>query len=142
MVMRISLKRTVSKLVSRSTSPVGNTSLVDKHPLGWPKLAAFQNSGDSVSIYRRFGDTHARVLLHLEAEITSLEEQLSETDTADSKTESMHYRLKRNEFHEGWDRSQKDLIDKLRITLLQYGNHSGKYYWSSTQIFLASYKRN
>lgn len=101
--------------------------LVDKaisaesHPFGWPMLASFQNSGDSVAIYRRFGNTHARLLLHLEAEITTMEEQLATTDLEDSKDQNMHYRLKTNEWNEGWDRSQKDLTEKLKVAILQYG---------------------
>ncbi|CAG8951740.1 hypothetical protein HYFRA_00005541 [Hymenoscyphus fraxineus] len=105
---------------------------VESHPLGFPMLSAFQNSGDSVAIFRRFGDTHVRLLLHLEVEITSLEEQLASSDRADSEDTSMRYRI-RNEWKEGWDRSKKDLIDKLTTTLLQYGNQSARYTTSNLQ---------
>lgn len=35
----------------------------------------------------------------------------------------MHYRLKRNEWHKGWDSAKKDLLDVLRKKVLQYGAH-------------------
>lgn len=85
-------------------------------------LAAFQNSGDSVAIYRRFGDTHARLLLHLEAEITAMEEKLAATDLADSQDKRMYYRLRRHDWKEDCDHSHKELIDKLKAAILQYGS--------------------
>ncbi|CAG8979744.1 hypothetical protein HYALB_00013488 [Hymenoscyphus albidus] len=69
---------------------------VESHPLGFPMLSAFQNSGDSVAIFRRFGDTHARLLLRLEVEITSLEEQLASSDRADSENTNTYMRSSRS----------------------------------------------
>ncbi|KAF4630545.1 hypothetical protein G7Y89_g7598 [Cudoniella acicularis] len=95
----------------------------DKHyktyPHGFPSLAAFLNSAGNFSIARRFGRAHQRVLLHLTCEVTLLEKELDELDKADENTDTK-WRLKRGEFYEGWDPKQKDLIEKLRVKLLQY----------------------
>lgn len=89
--------------------------------MGWPQLAAFLDSADSFAIFRRFGNSHCRVLLHLQAEITSLEKQLRELDIHDAKTPDLHYRLRRNEHYDGWDPAQKDLLEKLQQKLSIYG---------------------
>jgi hypothetical protein len=89
--------------------------------MGWPQLAAFLNSADNYAIFRRFGTEHCRVLLHLMAEITSIEKDLDILDQTDSKNKDMLYRLRRNEWYEGWDTGQKDLLDKLKTKLLEYG---------------------
>ncbi|KAH8589331.1 hypothetical protein B0O99DRAFT_494301, partial [Bisporella sp. PMI_857] len=80
----------------------------------FPRLAAFQNSAESVAITRRFGTVHARLLLHLSCEITSLERQLTELDEVDSKT-SMVPRLRGIGQFEGCDTAQKELIDQLKL---------------------------
>ncbi|EPE24167.1 hypothetical protein GLAREA_08017 [Glarea lozoyensis ATCC 20868] len=92
----------------------------ESYPDGWPRLAAFQNSASSLRMFRRFGNEHCRVLLHLQAEITTIHQKLDELDLADSNSEDMRYRLKRNEWHEGWDCAQKDLLESLRVKLIQY----------------------
>lgn len=97
-------------------------SIIDEsYPLGWPQLAAFLNSVDNFAIFRRFGTAHCRILLHLQAEITAIEKELDELDKADSENPDMHYRLRRNEWYEGWDPRQKVLLDKLRVKLSEYG---------------------
>jgi hypothetical protein len=55
------------------------------------------------------------------AEITSIEKELDTLDEDDSKDKNMLYRLRRNEWKEGWDTAQKDLLKKLRKKLCQYG---------------------
>ena len=75
-------------------------------------------------IFRRFGTAHCRVLLHLMAEITSIEMDLDALDKSDSKDKKMHYRLKRNERYERkehWDTAQKDLLERLQTKLSEYG---------------------
>jgi hypothetical protein len=89
--------------------------------MGWPRLAAFLNSANNHAIFRRFGTEHCRVLLHLMAEITSIQKELDKLDQADAENKDMLYRLRRNEWREGWDTAQKDLLDKLRTKLLEYG---------------------
>ena len=64
-----------------------------------------------------------RVLLHLTCEITALEKELDALDEADSNAFT-RYRLRRNEFHEGWDSKQKELLEKLKGKLVEYGMKS------------------
>jgi hypothetical protein len=129
--MTRSLSKTVS-LISHTchslklpNSKLNIVSVADEgYPLGWPQLAAFLNSADSFAIFRRFGIAHCRVLVHLQAEITALEKELDALDIHDSVTQGMLYRLRRNEWYEGWDPAQKDLLEKLRLKLSEYGLRS------------------
>jgi len=62
--------------------------------------------------------------MHLQCEITSIIKQLDGLDIVDSHENSgMLYRLRRNEWHEGWDTAQKDLLEKLQCKLLVYGKY-------------------
>ena len=93
----------------------------EAYPNGWPRLAAFHDTNDGLAIFRRFGKSHCRVLLHLQAEITQIEKDLEELDLKDATQPNMLYRLRRNEWKDGWDTAQKDLLEKLRLRLLEYG---------------------
>ena len=83
---------------------------------------------------RRFGRTHTRVLLHLTCEITALEKELDTLDKADLNSFT-NYRLRRSEFYEGWDPKQKDLIEKLKAKLMEYGM---KFHTSSSALSRAA----
>lgn len=73
-------------------------------------------------MFRRFGTAHCRILLHLQVEITDLIKELDQLDVADSDEDGgTLYRLRRNEWYEGWDRTQKDLLEKLQEKLSVYG---------------------
>jgi len=93
----------------------------EEFPGGWPRLAAFINSADDLTMFRRFGRAHCRILLHLEAEITILERQLDLLDTHDAESPEFMYRLRSSEWDEGWNPAQKDLLDELKMKLLEYG---------------------
>ena len=95
--------------------------LDEEFPEGWPKLAAFINSADDLTMFRRFGRAHCRILLHLEAEITILERKLDLLDTHDAEAPAFNYRLRRSDRHESWDQEQKNLLDELKMKLLEYG---------------------
>lgn len=98
-------------------------SLVERYPQGFPRLAAFQDSSSDLAIFRRFGTAHCRLLMHLQCEITSIIKELDELDISDSEG-GMLYRLRRNEWYEGLDRTQKDLLEKLQGKILIYGKIS------------------
>lgn len=57
-------------------------------PRGYPRLAAFLDSDESFSIYRRFGYAQARLLLEKQDEMRLLEEGLIEMDKEDERTGS------------------------------------------------------
>jgi hypothetical protein len=109
---------------SRQRTKAQLPGIDETYPLGWPQLAAFLNSADSFAIFRRFGTAHCRVLLHLQVEITAIEEALDRLDTEDASEPGMLYRLRRHEWKEGWDTSQRDLLDKLSSKLSEYGKKS------------------
>ena len=95
---------------------------VEDYPLGWPRLAAFLNSDDNFTIFRKFGQSHCRVLVQLQAEITALEQDLLELDRSDSREGSgTLYRLKRVNYLQGEDMVQKDKLEQLRKKLIDYG---------------------
>ena len=88
------------------------------YPEGYPQLAALLNSADNFAILRRFGITSARVLLHLQAEISYLEKELAGLDRTDAKDSSMEYRLRSH--RDEWDGKQKRIVKALREKLSVY----------------------
>lgn len=73
-------------------SPFGSTirayhMTVESFPVGYPLQAAFQSSEPSFSIYRSFGYLHSRVILQLQDELRSLEDNLEKLDGRDSSRE-------------------------------------------------------
>jgi hypothetical protein len=95
---------------------------VKDYPQGWPQLAALLYHNDNLAIFRRFGLTHCRVLLHLQAEIQLLEQKLSDLDHADSMPGSPNaWRLRTADFKGHWDPDQRDILKQLQEKLLVYG---------------------
>ena len=60
------------------------TIAVEDSPQGYPRMAAFLDSDDCFSVYRRFGFLHARLLLHKQDELRVLEEDLRDMDDRDA----------------------------------------------------------
>jgi hypothetical protein len=101
-----------------------NTRLepIEKYPRGWPQLAAFLNSEDNFAIFRRFGNVHCRLLVHLQAEIQILEHKLKELDESDASPSSPHrWRLQKADFGEEGDPGQRDIRRQLQEKILVYG---------------------
>ena len=97
---------------------------LEKHPDGWPRLAAFLNSADNTAIFRRFGQLHCRELVMLQTEITKLEQKLTELDKHDSESASTAYRLRTTYHQDGWDTERMDLREEIRVKLLIYWMYS------------------
>jgi hypothetical protein len=57
--------------------------VVGRYPMGYPRLAAFQSSESSFSIYRSFDYLHSRVILNMQDEIRVLETKLEKLDDQD-----------------------------------------------------------
>jgi hypothetical protein len=74
-------------------------------------------------MYRRFGRVHARLLSHLQAEITVLEKRLDLLDDHDSKTPELQYRLRRCSWDGSWDPQQKDLLEEIKKKTIEYGQY-------------------
>jgi hypothetical protein len=109
-----------SKRSSRARTAWKNYRTVTDFPEGYPQLAALFNSSDSFAILRRFGRTNARVLLHLQAEISFLENELDQLDKSDSIKEDREYRLRSRRHEDGWDEKQINIIRKLEERLRVY----------------------
>jgi hypothetical protein len=94
-------------------------SIDDKYPNGLPRVAAFLESCDSFSIYRRFSHAHSRLLVTHQRNITDLETQLKSLDKSDDEVgPDVQPRWKtRDEF----DAAKRDLEEKLEKQLLAYG---------------------
>jgi len=92
---------------------------IDEAPKGIPRLAAFMNNDDKSAVFRRFGQLSSRVLLHLEIELTELEQKLSDLDAADAANPIMQPRLNGYEI-EGGGTAQQDLISDGRLKLDEY----------------------
>jgi hypothetical protein len=89
---------------------------------GWPQLASFMDSCDNFGIYRRFGQSHSRILVMYMTDITNIEKQLDKLDQQDSKSDSTMYRLKTSYHREGLDARKRDLLTLLEQKLLAYSN--------------------
>ena len=97
-------------------------SIDDTNPDGWPRVAAFLESCDSFSIYRRFGQSHSRLLLTHQSNITDLEMQIQNLDKIDDEGgPDMQFRLKNRYHEEGFDTTKRDLEEKLEKEILAYG---------------------
>jgi hypothetical protein len=86
-----------------------------------PQLASFINSDDSFANFRRFGYLSARVLVHLELELTELEQELDKLDNSDAASDVLKKRLNGYEKFHGWNEDQKKLVDKIRRKYIEYG---------------------
>jgi hypothetical protein len=61
----------------------------------------------------------------LQAEIEDLEKQLLQLDQKDALTDTTQYRLCSVKHMNGWDTTQKDLLEKLQMKLVMYGKQCG-----------------
>lgn len=64
------------------------------------------------------------MLAHLQIEITLLEAKLHKLDEADFANPTMEYRRTTTEDDEKWDSSLRDLMQKLKAKLNEYGASS------------------
>lgn len=95
--------------------------------MGYPALAAFQASEPSFSIYRSFDYLHSRVILDLQDELRSLEDDLMEIDEDDAySTNARQKRRVRSRdadieegFREATEQNRTDILPSRRIVLLE-----------------------
>lgn len=96
---------------------------VDEFVKGYPRLAAFVNSDDTFTNFRRFGRLSARILLHMQTELNDLERELDALDKQDGQDPIMQARLRgwgEDDFDE-WDAKQQDLCLKIQEKYVKYG---------------------
>lgn len=93
---------------------------VETHVEGIPRFAAFQNSNDSFSMIRKFGDQTFRLLIMKEIELCRITEKLQALDKEDEEDESKRYRLTSIENDANWDQTQRKLLQEYEEKVLSY----------------------
>ncbi|MCJ1372338.1 hypothetical protein MMC20_003562 [Loxospora ochrophaea] len=108
------------------TSRVWSWGLED-FPVGYPKVAAFQDSDENFMIYRRFGFLFSRVLLYKQDELRELEENLNDMDERDAEDPDDRVKkcLKSRDLDDsrtipsGWE-TRRQLLQKIEKKLDEY----------------------
>ena len=100
-----------------------NKLLVDRYPLGYPSLAAFQNSDPNFAVYRRFGLLRKRLIVHRQAQLRELQLQLNMLDAIDHMSDcdllsSINYEQKNG------SSERPELLNKIQVCLKDYGDPS------------------
>ena len=94
---------------------------VDKHEVGYGKVASFQHVDSSLLIYRKFGLLRTRALLYLQDELKYLEEELKASDTSEfNDGNSRRLFSRRLDFSKGSNSYRKELIPKIHEKLAAY----------------------
>jgi hypothetical protein len=94
--------------------------LVDSHPEGYPRLAAFLDSDDSFMIFKRFGYLQTRILLEKQAQLQLLERELDETDAIDNETREGQKGLQSFQYRNKRLPEQLALIRRIEQTFCEY----------------------
>lgn len=122
------LRETLSPNKVERQSPPSETIIrkLEDYPLGYPRQAAFADSDESFMLYRRFGNVHARLLLHLQDEIREMEAQLYNMDLRDNKSEEGQGYLQSRELDEERlviedQESRSQLLTRMEKKTRQYG---------------------
>ena len=102
--------------------------LVEDHPMGYPRFAAFIGSHPSFHVFRRFSTLRARLLLYKQDQLCVLEKNLADIDAAETKP--LFLRNMRRDCNE----TRKRLFGELDIALKQYGRISAATF--ASRIFL------
>lgn len=97
---------------------------LDHLVIGYPKLAGRMEQLPETAIFRRFDALNARNLLYLQAELTSIEEDLINLERKDSiDSDKQRYATDWYWLSQSQDQGstdQLDLVHKMRATLKQY----------------------
>jgi len=118
---------------------------VDEFPEGYPRLAAFKSSEPCFSIYRGFSYLHSRVLLQMQDELRSLEDNLISLDKTDFDNGDCK-RLKSRicdltqAKRENVQSKRVQLLSKIKDKLEQYGTELLVIQFSHLQL-IAFYLR-
>lgn len=94
-------------------------NIVEDYPDGYPRLAAVMNSDNDFTMFRRFGTLHMRNLLHLQVELSVLEQKLKELDNADALNPETSWNL-RSHLGAGGPDIRTNLLYTIRSKLKDY----------------------
>jgi hypothetical protein len=90
--------------------------------MGYPQLGALYNRSNDLSIYRRFGYLHARILLRKQDEIRILEEKLDLLENKLAKRDPALFARQARRVEKDKDILEHDeLLDAIEQRLLEYG---------------------
>ena len=92
-----------------------NTCIVESYRAGYPRFGAFLQSDRKFVVFRRFGQLHARVLLHKQDVITELEQRLNSFD--DEETNAFFLNSRR----EDKNAERLLILTNLESKLQEYG---------------------
>ena len=114
-------------LINTDFQPSWDVSVSEYEP-GYGKVAAFEDSDPSFSIYRKFGWMHNRILLHLQDELADLEGQLEDLDKWEAQsgnpTKLLCRRLDESVPEES---ERRKLLELCRKKLEEYGEST--FFW-------------
>lgn len=94
--------------------------VVENHPRGYPRLAAFIDSGVDRRIYRRFGYIRNYLLLHRQDEISVLEEEIIALDREHENNDPYHLCLRRYDEEDPQEMQRIELMSRLNKMLKEY----------------------
>ncbi|KAL9637342.1 MAG: hypothetical protein Q9204_001920 [Flavoplaca sp. TL-2023a] len=113
------------------------TYLVDDHPRGYPKLAAFISSSDNFLMCRSFAFLHSRVLLHRQDELAEMEKALIAMDDEDKDLDHLALQSRRRDDHRTEEPSRKSLMNKIDDKLKNYGTNPTGLFLDLSLILVA-----
>lgn len=87
--------------------------VVENHPRGYPRLAAFLDSDIDGRIYRRFGYLRNYLLLNRQDEISALEEEMNALDKQHERDDLYRLYSRRYEEEDPQNMQRKELMSRL-----------------------------
>lgn len=103
--------------MDRSLRPdtIADNRVVESYRKGYPRFSAFLQSDRNFILFRRFGQLHARVLLHKQDIICELEQRLNRLDNEEAN--SFFLNSRRND----QNAERRSLLADIESKLLDYG---------------------
>lgn len=95
---------------------------------GFPRLACFLDSDESLMLFKRFGIVFSRLLLNKQDEIRQMEDELKAMDSTDAFLGNKEYLLSRDKdvkrepssIPACWSQTRPQILEKLETKILEY----------------------
>ena len=100
--------------------------IVDDFFDGYPKLAAFMESDANFMEFRQYKYLRIRRLLHMQAELKEMEDQLSHLDAQDAEHDEINLKSRDRDDKQKWPR-RKELLEDIHCKLDQYGKAQASF---------------